>query len=130
MTGNSSAISTSSVTSTAISSPSSTPATELTQASIGTGYGSLTSSQLDSIARGRGARPYSGATTLADLPSDFDFPAVVQDEDGNEVEVDKEMLRDADFLKRVSHLPLVRGTLRAYEFGKQRSKIVKVSGST
>lgn len=67
---------------------------------------------------------------MADLPSDFDFPAVVQDEDGNEVEVDKEMLRDADFLKRVSHLPLVRGTLRAYEFGKQRSKIVKVSGST
>ena len=62
------------------------------------------------------------------MPSDFEFPAVVRDEDGNEVEVDQEMLRDADFLNRVSHLPIVRGTLRAYELGKQRSKLVKYGG--
>lgn len=38
------------------------------------------------------------------------------------------MLRDADFLNRVSHLPIVRGTLRAYELGKQKSRIVKYGG--
>jgi hypothetical protein len=52
----------------------------------------------------------------------------VRDENGNEVEVDREMLGDADFLKRVSHMPIIRGTLRAYELGKQKSKIVKYGG--
>lgn len=50
---------------------------------------------------------------------------MIQDENGNELQVDPEMMNDADFLKRVSHLPLVRGTLRAYELGKQHSKVVK-----
>ncbi|PWY97692.1 Opi1-domain-containing protein [Testicularia cyperi] len=105
----SSAISTSSVASTAISSPSSTPATDLTQ-----------DSGADSP-----AAALLGPARLGDLPSDFKLPAVIQDENGNEVQVDPEMMNDADFLKRVSHLPLVRGTLRAYELGKQRSKVVK-----
>ncbi|SPO46991.1 uncharacterized protein PSANT_04677 [Moesziomyces antarcticus] len=105
----SSAISNSSVASTAISSPSSTPTTDLTQ-----------DSGADSPA-GRMAGP----ARLGDLPPDLKLPAVIQDEDGNELEVDPEMMNDADFLRRVSHLPLVRGTLRAYELGKQRSKVVK-----
>uniref|UniRef100_V5EIK0 Opi1-domain-containing protein n=2 Tax=Kalmanozyma brasiliensis (strain GHG001) TaxID=1365824 RepID=V5EIK0_KALBG len=67
----------------------------------------------------------SGPARLGDLPPDLKLPAVIQDEDGNELEVDPEMMNDADFLQRVSHLPLVRGTLRAYELGKQRSKVVK-----
>ncbi|SPC63111.1 uncharacterized protein UHOD_05914 [Ustilago sp. UG-2017b] len=105
----SSAISTSSVTSTAMSSPSSTPATDLTQ---------------DSGADSPAGR-ISGLARLGDLPPDFKLPAVIQDENGNQLEVDPEMMNDADFLKRVSHLPIVRGTLRAYELGKQRSKVVK-----
>ncbi|KAJ9474110.1 Transcriptional repressor OPI1 [Pseudozyma hubeiensis] len=105
----SSAISNSSVASTAISSPSSTPATDLTQ---------------DSGAESPAGR-MSGPARLGDLPPDLKLPAVIQDENGNELEVDPEMMNDADFLKRVSHLPLVRGTLRAYELGKQRSKVVK-----
>ncbi|SPO28321.1 uncharacterized protein UTRI_04718 [Ustilago trichophora] len=105
----SSAISNSSVASTAISSPSSTPATDLTQ-----------DSGADSPA-GRMAGP----ARLGDLPPDLKLPAVIQDENGNELQVDPEMMNDADFLKRVSHLPIVRGTLRAYELGKQRSKVVK-----
>ncbi|CBQ68512.1 conserved hypothetical protein [Sporisorium reilianum SRZ2] len=105
----SSAISNSSVASTAISSPSSTPATDLTQ---------------DSGAESPAGR-MAGPARLGDLPPDLKLPAVIQDEDGNELEVDPEMMNDADFLKRVSHLPLVRGTLRAYELGKQRSKVVK-----
>lgn len=105
----SSAISASSVASTAISSPSSTPATDLTQ---------------DSGADSPAGR-MSGPARLGDLPPDFKLPAVIQDENGNELEVDPEMMNDADFLKRVSHLPIVRGTLRAYELGKQRSKVVK-----
>ncbi|CDW98228.1 hypothetical protein [Sporisorium scitamineum] len=105
----SSAISNSSVASTAISSPSSTPATDLTQ---------------DSGAESPAGR-MNGPARLGDLPPDLKLPAVIQDEDGNELEVDPEMMNDADFLKRVSHLPLVRGTLRAYELGKQRSKVVK-----
>ncbi|KAJ1023105.1 hypothetical protein NDA16_003258 [Ustilago loliicola] len=107
-TRTSSAISTSSVTSTAISSPS-TPTTDLTQ---------------DSGADSPAGR-MSGPTRLGDLPPDFKLPAVIQDKNGNELEVDPEMMDDADFLKRVSHLPIVRGTLRAYELGKQRSKVVK-----
>ena len=67
----------------------------------------------------------NGPARLGDLPPDLKLPAVIQDENGNELEVDPEMMNDADFLKRVSHLPLVRGTLRAYELGKQRSKVVK-----
>ncbi|KAI3485581.1 hypothetical protein L1887_51049 [Cichorium endivia] len=67
----------------------------------------------------------AGPARLGDLPPDLKLPAVIQDEDGNELEVDPEMMNDADFLRRVSHLPLVRGTLRAYELGKQRSKVVK-----
>ncbi|CAO1626944.1 unnamed protein product [Sympodiomycopsis kandeliae] len=128
--GPSSGISTSSVTSTAISSPSSTPATEFTQASISTPSGSGASSQFATNQgfSASGLRPLPAGTTLADLPPDFEFPAIIQDEDGNEVEVDKEMLENADFLNRVSHLPIVRGTIRAYELGKQRSKIVKYGG--
>ncbi|PWN47579.1 Opi1-domain-containing protein [Violaceomyces palustris] len=109
-TRTSSAMSNSSVTSTALSSPSSTPATELTQ---------------DSDSTSPPVNLRSVAATLADLPADFQFPAVIQDENGNEVRVDSEMLKDADFLKRVSHLPIVRGTLRAYELGKQKSRMVK-----
>lgn len=67
----------------------------------------------------------TGPARLGDLPPDLKLPAVIQDEDGNQLEVDPEMMNDADFLKRVSHLPLVRGTLRAYELGKQHSKVVK-----
>ncbi|CEH18491.1 Transcription factor Opi1 [Ceraceosorus bombacis] len=66
--------------------------------------------------------------TLGDLPADFPFPAVVTDEHGNELTVDPEMMKDADFLRRVSHLPIVRGTLRAYELSKQRSRVVKYGG--
>lgn len=105
----SSAISSSSVASTAISSPSSTPATDLTQ---------------DSGAESPAGRS-AGPARLGDLPPDLKLPAVIHDEDGNELEVDPEMMNDVDFLQRVSHLPLVRGTLRAYELGKQRSKVVK-----
>jgi len=36
-------------------------------------------------------------------------------------------MKDADFLRKVSHLPIVRGTLRAYELSKQHSRVVKVS---
>ncbi|SPO38796.1 uncharacterized protein PSFLO_04275 [Pseudozyma flocculosa] len=103
----------SSVTSTAMSSPSSTPATDLTQES---GAESPT---------GLSGRNRRGPATLADLPPDFQFPALVRDEQGNEVQVDPEMMQDAAFLSRVSHLPIVRGTLRAYELGKQHSKVVK-----
>lgn len=130
----SSGISTSSVTSTAISSPSSTPTTEFTQPSISASSGSIVGGANSGIGGSDGRASSSSSTaalraaTLADLPADFEFPAVVRDEDGNEVEVDQEMLRDADFLNRVSHLPIVRGTLRAYELGKQRSKIVKYGG--
>ena len=67
----------------------------------------------------------AGPARLGDLPPDLKLPAVIQDENGNELQVDPEMMNDADFLKRVSHLPIVRGTLRAYELGKQRSKVVK-----
>ncbi|PWN22963.1 Opi1-domain-containing protein [Microstroma glucosiphilum] len=135
--GSNASMSASSITSTAISSPSSTPATELTQASASTSGGSVQSARVSggdgnyTFSGGDGrrhSRSFSGAATLADLPSDFEFPALVRDENGNEVEVDREMLGDADFLKRVSHLPLVRGTLRAYELGKQKSKIVKYGG--
>ncbi|SNX85850.1 uncharacterized protein MEPE_04559 [Melanopsichium pennsylvanicum] len=105
----SSAISNSSVASTAISSPSSTPATDLTQ---------------DSGADSPVGR-MTGPARLGDLPPDLKVSAVIQDENGNELQVDPEMMNDADFLKRVSHLPIVRGTLRAYELGKQRSKVVK-----
>lgn len=133
-TGNSSAISTASFASTADSSPSSTPATELTLESSATPACSVTSlnqpSSSDVEEGSQTGRSEQRAATLADLPSDFQFPAIVQDENGNEVEVDKEMMRDADFLNRVSHLPIVRGTLRAYEMGKQRSKIVKVSSDS
>lgn len=102
----SSAISNSSFTSTAISSPSSTPATEVTHESAAPAVDAL---------RAR----------LGNLPPDFQLPAVIQDEDGNELQVDSELMNDADFLQRVSHLPIVRGTLRAYELGKQKSKVVK-----
>ncbi|CAO1627877.1 unnamed protein product [Parajaminaea phylloscopi] len=127
MAGTSSILSTSSVTSTAVSSPSSTPATEWTAASASAcSVGSLAQhAESSSAAASRGS---SRAATLADLPSDFDFPAIIRDEDGNEVEVDREMMRDEDFLARVSHLPIVRGTLKAYELGKQKSKIVKYGG--
>jgi hypothetical protein len=37
-------------------------------------------------------------------------------------------MADDDFLKRVSHLPIVRGTLKAYELGKQRSRVVRYGG--
>lgn len=111
-TRTSSAVSNSSLASTAISSPSSTPTTDLTQ-----------DSGADSpAARLLGAR-------LGDFPPDLKLPAVIQDENGNELQVDPEMMNDADFLKRVSHLPIVRGTLRAYELGKQRSKVVNYGAS-
>lgn len=42
--------------------------------------------------------------------------------------VDLEDMADDDFLKRVSHLPIVRGTLKAYELGKQRSRMVRYGG--
>lgn len=101
----------SSVTSTAMSSPSSTPATDLTQ-----------DSGAESPGGSRGSSAARKHATLADLPPDFTFPAILQDEQGNQVTVNS---RDDAFLKRVSHLPIVRGTLRAYEIGKQRSRVVK-----
>ncbi|KAN0061282.1 transcriptional regulator opi1 [Thecaphora frezii] len=109
----SSALSASSVTSTALSSPSSTPATDLTHESGAESPNGVSS------------RNRRGPATLADLPPDFQFPALIRDEQGNEVRVDPEMMNDAAFLSRVSHLPIVRGTLRAYELGKQHSKVVK-----
>lgn len=102
-----------SVSSTAISSPSSsTPA-------LDPGL-SITSSSASTTP--------STSATLADLPPDFQFPAIIHDENGNELRVDAEDMKDADFLKRVSHLPIVRGTIRAYELGKQRSRVVKYGG--
>lgn len=64
---------------------------------------------------------------LKDLPEDFQLPSTIQDENGNEIKIDKEMMKDEAFLRRISHLPIVRSTLRAYEMGKQSSRVVKVS---
>lgn len=70
----------------------------------------------------------STPATLADLPVDFQFPAILHDENGNELRVEREDMADTDFLKRVSHLPIVRGTLRAYELGKQHSRVMRYGG--
>jgi len=64
---------------------------------------------------------------LKDLPEGFQLPSTIHDENGNEIKIDKEMMEDEDFLRRISHLPIVRSTLRAYELGKQSSRVVKVS---
>lgn len=102
-----------SVSSTAISSPSSS---------------TLTTDQMSTLASSSASTSSSTPATLADLPADFQFPAIVYDESGNEVRVEREDMADADFLKRVSHLPIVRGTLRAYELGKQHSRVMRFGG--
>lgn len=124
-----SALSTASITSTAISSPTaSTPGTEVTH----TTFPSTSSPPQSGVATRDSSRSTSisssNPATLADLPPDFQFPAIVHDENGNEMRVDWEDMADDDFLKRVSHLPIVRGTLKAYELGKQRSRVVKYGG--
>lgn len=118
----------SSMNSTAISSPTSTPGTELTYTTMVSG-GSPAKSLGVLTAPSTSGSTSSTPATLADLPADFEFPAIVRDEHGNQMRVDREDMQDVDFLNRVSHLPIVRGTLRAYEMGKQRSKVVKVSAS-
>lgn len=144
MAGTLSIVSTSPVASTTVSSLSSTSATEWTASSAsttpscsitfsaqhaeGASSSRSSSSRSSGTSGGGSAAQTSGqAATLADLPSEFEFAAIVRDENGNEVEVDREMMRDADFLARVSHMPIVRGTLKAYELGKQKSKLVRVS---
>lgn len=112
--------STSSAASTLLSSPMSTPGSETTGLSM--------PSSASSSRRTGGSQFPATPRTLGDLPADFPFPAVVTDEQGNELTVDPEMMKDADFLRRVSHLPIVRGTLRAYELSKQRSRVVKYGG--
>ncbi|MCO5573460.1 hypothetical protein L7F22_027231 [Adiantum nelumboides] len=102
-----------SVSSTAISSPSSS---------------TLTTDQMSTLASSSASTSSSTPATLADLPADFQFPAIVYDESGNEVRVEREDMADTDFLKRVSHLPIVRGTLRAYELGKQHSRVMRYGG--
>lgn len=102
-----------SVSSTAISSPSSS---------------TLATDQMSNLASSSASTSSSTPATLADLPADFQFPAIVYDESGNEVRVEREDMADTDFLKRVSHLPIVRGTLRAYELGKQHSRVMRYGG--
>jgi hypothetical protein len=53
---------------------------------------------------------YSPMTSLSDL---------------HQLEMDKE--QQEHFLDRVSQMPLVQGALRAYELGKNSSRVVKVS---
>ncbi|UZJ52716.1 hypothetical protein CBS101457_002036 [Exobasidium rhododendri] len=128
-TSTSSAMSTSSFASTAISSPAtSTPGTEVTYDSIASTSSPPRSGPVTRKTSVSTTNSSSDLATLADLPADFEFPAIVHDENGNEVRVDWEDMADDDFFKRVSHLPIVRGTLKAYELGKQKSRVVKYGG--
>ena len=84
----------------------------------------------------------TAATTASQAGSDSarssTASAIVMDDDGNpiRIELDSEILAAAAeegedpesdaFLQRVGKIPLVRGTLRAYELGKQKSRMVKV----
>lgn len=115
-----------STSSTTISSPS-TPATELPHSTY-TSTSSPPQSSSTAASTSTSRSSSNAAATLADLPPDFQFPAIVHDEYGNEMRVDLEDMADDDFLKRVSHLPIVRGTLKAYELGKQRSRMVRYGG--
>jgi hypothetical protein len=114
--------------STTVSSPAtSTPGTEATSATYAS-TSSPTKGNFLSRRESVTSSSLSNPTILADLPPGFQFPAIVHDEDGNEMRVDREDMADDDFLKKVSHLPIVRGTLKAYELGKQSSRVVKYGG--
>ncbi|KDN52312.1 Opi1-domain-containing protein [Tilletiaria anomala UBC 951] len=113
----------------------------------GTGTGSesahpTTAFTIDSYARGGAGGKHSTTDSQAGSDSNSTTTtrsstasAIVHDDDGNPVriELDSDVLAhvdgdDADddaFLQRVGKLPIVRGTLRAYELGKQKSRVVK-----